>query len=298
MFAPVESLPFGDRPLTERALPAQRARAADRAQAHSGCRSDRARRVRRRAGGLRPRLRAHAGGTRPARLSAGVEQAAAAARDARDRGRRAATSSELERARRDVQARVWRDPPAPPARRPARSCSSSTCPAQRTRVAGYDDTLTAEQVAAMMPIATHAAGSRRGFYLGHTLSGSPAARALQPARGLRQRPQRHDPQRRRARLGQDDARAEARVRGVPAGRPGDRLRPQGRPSLPPARRGGAACRVRDAAPGPGAARHARSAARRAARTCARTRRSRSCAICCPAAPSPPGRRRSSAPSTA
>jgi hypothetical protein len=45
-------------------------------------------------------------------------------------------------------------------------------PAQRTRVAGYDDMLTIEQVAAMMPIATHAAGSARGFYLGHTLSGS------------------------------------------------------------------------------------------------------------------------------
>jgi AAA-like domain len=45
-------------------------------------------------------------------------------------------------------------------------------PGQRTRLAGYDDTLTVEQVAAMMPTATHAAGSRRGFYLGHTLSGS------------------------------------------------------------------------------------------------------------------------------
>ncbi|MGA9875701.1 MAG: ATP-binding protein [Solirubrobacteraceae bacterium] len=45
-------------------------------------------------------------------------------------------------------------------------------PAQRTRVAGYDDTLTTEQVAAMMPTATHAVGSRRGFYLGHTLTGS------------------------------------------------------------------------------------------------------------------------------
>ncbi|MGO9319376.1 MAG: ATP-binding protein [Solirubrobacteraceae bacterium] len=45
-------------------------------------------------------------------------------------------------------------------------------PAQRTRLAGYDDTLTPEQVAAMMPAATHAAGSRKGFYLGHTLSGS------------------------------------------------------------------------------------------------------------------------------
>ena len=45
-------------------------------------------------------------------------------------------------------------------------------PGQRSRVAGYDDTLTPEQVAAMMPIAAHAVGSARGFYLGHTLSGS------------------------------------------------------------------------------------------------------------------------------
>jgi hypothetical protein len=45
-------------------------------------------------------------------------------------------------------------------------------PGQRTRVAGYEDTFTAEQLAAMMPTATHAAGARRGYYLGHTLSGS------------------------------------------------------------------------------------------------------------------------------
>jgi hypothetical protein len=45
-------------------------------------------------------------------------------------------------------------------------------PAQRTRIAGYDDTLTTEQVAAMMPTATHAVGSQGGFYLGHTLTGS------------------------------------------------------------------------------------------------------------------------------
>jgi len=45
-------------------------------------------------------------------------------------------------------------------------------PGQRTRVRGYDDVLTTEQVAAMMPVATHAVGSRRGFYLGHTLGGS------------------------------------------------------------------------------------------------------------------------------
>ena len=34
-------------------------------------------------------------------------------------------------------------------------------PGQRTRLAGYDDTLTAEQIAAMMPTATHVAGSRQ-----------------------------------------------------------------------------------------------------------------------------------------
>jgi hypothetical protein len=45
-------------------------------------------------------------------------------------------------------------------------------PGQRTRVGGYEDTFTAEQLAAMMPTATHVAGARRGYYLGHTLSGS------------------------------------------------------------------------------------------------------------------------------
>jgi hypothetical protein len=45
-------------------------------------------------------------------------------------------------------------------------------PGQRTRVVGYDDTLTTQQAAAMMPTATHAVGSRGGFYLGHTLTGS------------------------------------------------------------------------------------------------------------------------------
>lgn len=45
-------------------------------------------------------------------------------------------------------------------------------PGQRTRVAGYEDMFTAEQLAAMMPTATHLAGARRGCYLGHTLSGS------------------------------------------------------------------------------------------------------------------------------
>lgn len=43
-------------------------------------------------------------------------------------------------------------------------------PGQRTRLRGFDDTLTIEQVAAMMPTATHTVGARRGYYLGHTLS--------------------------------------------------------------------------------------------------------------------------------
>ena len=45
-------------------------------------------------------------------------------------------------------------------------------PGQAASVVGYDDTLTCEQVAAMMPTAAHLAGSRRGFHLGRTLTGS------------------------------------------------------------------------------------------------------------------------------
>jgi hypothetical protein len=45
-------------------------------------------------------------------------------------------------------------------------------PAQRTQVAGYDDMLTTEQIGAMVPTASHSVGSGRGFYLGHTLTGS------------------------------------------------------------------------------------------------------------------------------
>src|SRR5262249_35815288 len=48
----------------------------------------------------------------------------------------------------------------------------ATLPGQRSAVAGYDGVLTTDQVASMMPLATHAVGSRRGFHLGHTLSGT------------------------------------------------------------------------------------------------------------------------------
>jgi hypothetical protein len=45
-------------------------------------------------------------------------------------------------------------------------------PGQTSTVRGYDAMLTPEQVAAMMPAATHAAGGQRGFYLGHALAGT------------------------------------------------------------------------------------------------------------------------------
>ena len=74
-------------------------------------------------------------------------------------------------------------------------------PGQRTQVAGYDDTLTPEQVAAMMPTATHAVGSRRGYYLGHTLSGSRQPVRFNLQRGLGRGPQHGDLERRRVGVG-------------------------------------------------------------------------------------------------
>jgi hypothetical protein len=44
-------------------------------------------------------------------------------------------------------------------------------PGQRATFTGYDDVLTPEQVAALAPLASHPIGSRRGFLLGHTLTG-------------------------------------------------------------------------------------------------------------------------------
>jgi AAA-like domain len=45
-------------------------------------------------------------------------------------------------------------------------------PGQGTQVRDYADYLLVEQLGAMMPLATHAVGSDRGPYIGHTLSGS------------------------------------------------------------------------------------------------------------------------------
>ena len=126
-------------------------------------------------------------------------------------------------------------------------------PAQRTRVAGYDDTLTTEQVAAMMPNATHAAGSRSRLLPRTHALGLQAAGPVQPQGGLRQRPQHDDPERRGARLGQDDARPEARVRGFLLGARVIDCDPKGDHRFHLLDGGGAARRVRDAAAGPGAA---------------------------------------------
>ena len=171
-------------------------------------------------------------------------------------------------------------------------------PGQRTRVSGYDDTLTPEQVAAMMPTASHEAGSRARLLPRTHAHGLAPAGPLQPERGLRERPQHDDPQRRRARLGQDDARSEAQVRGLSAGRADHRLRPEGRPPLPPAGGGRATHRVRHAEARPGAARRARPAPRRARAPAPGRSRLVPARPACRGAPSRRGRRRSSAPSTA
>ena len=286
--------PVRRRPLAERPLPAERARAAHRPPPDPGRRPDRARRVRRRAGRLRPRLRAHAGGARPALLPAGVEPAAAAAGDARDRRRRRATRRSSRSASRCAGARTARSGCTG---RSATSCAlfvAAAAGAAHAASPGYDDTLT-HRAGRGDDADRHARGRARGagFYLGHTLSGSRQPGQVQPQRGLGRRPQHDDPQRRRARLGQDDARPEAPVRGVPAGRAGDRLRPQGRPPVPPA--GGGRAARRDASrcgPIPRCAVCSiRCGSRRS--TCARTRRCRSCATCCRRGRSRRGRRRSS-----
>ncbi len=147
----------------------------------------------------------------------------------------------------------------------ATSCGSSSrgSPRQRATFAGYDDVLTAEQVAALAPLASHPVGSRRGFLLGHTLTGSRHPVRLRLREGS-------DANRNAAILsvgalgrGQDHARPEARLRGVPARSSRDRLRPEGR--SPPARAAGGRAARRDdrAARRSRAARDARSAAHRA-----------------------------------
>ena len=86
----------------------------------------------------------------------------------------AVAAAERARARapgRGLPAGLRRDPPAPADRRSARPVPPAS-PRPADAVRGYDDVLTAEQVAAMMALGTHPLGSRRGFYLGHTLGGS------------------------------------------------------------------------------------------------------------------------------
>ncbi len=84
-------------------------------------------------------------------------------------------------------------------------------PAQRTQVAGYDDTLTTEQVGAMVPTATHVAGSKRGFYLGRTTSGSQRPVRFNLREGSEADANVTISERRCARVGKDDPRSEASV---------------------------------------------------------------------------------------
>ncbi len=70
-----------------------------------------------------------------------------------------------------TQARLRRDPPAPAARRSAAAVLQHL-PGQRTKVAGYDDTLTPEQVAAMMPTAPTWRARARASTSGTRSSGS------------------------------------------------------------------------------------------------------------------------------
>ena len=115
-----------DRYLAERALSAERPRAADRAQAHPGCRPDRARGVRRRAGCQRPRIRAHTGGSGSAGVPTGVEPSAAVACDGRSRGRGCRARSSWRSASRCAVAPTERS--ACTGRWAIScSCSSSTC---------------------------------------------------------------------------------------------------------------------------------------------------------------------------
>ncbi|HEY1833807.1 MAG TPA: ATP-binding protein [Solirubrobacteraceae bacterium] len=170
MFAPVESLPFGvDLALTARVLPNElaiklvRRRAQDAEQiARSESEgelgvSDLGYRRTEAARELLSQLQAS---SRPPLLRASLAVAVAAATEAE-------LEQRVELCRRAYgRVRLHRPLGAQLA------LFSQHLPGQRARVAGYDDTLTAGQVAAMMPDATHAAGSRRGLYLGHTLSGS------------------------------------------------------------------------------------------------------------------------------
>ena len=297
MFAPAEEPAVRGRPVAQRALPAQRARAANRAQARSRT------------------------PTRSCARSPTASRGSPITATSAPRRRVTCSPTCRRRAGRRCCARRWRSRSAPDERRSSSSASRcaaarmarSACtarsaiscelflqhlPGQRTRVPGYDDTLTTEQVGG-----DGADGDARGGLAARLLPrphavGLAPAGPLQPARGIGQRPQRDDPERRRARLGQDDARPEAQVRGLPARRAGDRLRPQGRPPLPPPRGGRAARRERHPAAGPVrcAACSTRCAWR--PRTCARTPRCRFCATCFPARAEPAwetavvGRRRS------
>ena len=58
-------------------------------------------------------------------------------------------------------------------------------PGQPSRVCGYDDYFTVEQLGAMVPVATHAVGAEAGPYIGHTLTGARQAVLFDPTEASR-----------------------------------------------------------------------------------------------------------------
>ena len=157
-------------------------------------------------------------------------------------------------------------------------------------VPDYRRQMTAEQVAAMVPVATAAVGSEGGVYLGFDPVAGQAG-PLRPDRGAARLAALGRPPHRHPRLGQDDRRPGDRPRGAPAGEPRDRLRPEARPparrparapgrgraawsSRPTLRTGASSTRWRSACP-----------------SCARSSPPPTCWSCC-ATRRPPGRWRS------
>ena len=161
-------------------------------------------------------------------------------------------------------------------------------PGQPSRARGYEDTLTVEQVAAMMPTAGHPIGSRQRPVSRPHAERRALPGALRPARGLAQRPPDDGAGRRLAGLGQDDPHPGAALPRLPGRRADRRHRPQGRSPLPPPRRGRTArARRSPCAPSRACAACSTRCASRPS-TCATTPPSRSSATCCPRAPTPAG----------
>ena len=235
MFAPVESLPFAvDLSLNARFLPNELAIRIARRRIQDADQIMRAESDGEQ-GVSDLGVRAHAGGEGPARLSAGLEPPAAAPGDA-SLAVGAAGEGELEE-RVEMCRRAYGEIRLHRPLGDQLQLFLQHLPGQRTRVRGLrrhaDDRAGGGDDADR-----HArGGSRRGFYLGHTLSGSRQPVRFNLSEGS-------ESNRNTAVLcvgalgtGKTTLAQKLTVRGLSPGRARDRLRPEGRPPLPPARGG-------------------------------------------------------------